>query len=369
MNCNEINIILKEFKSERFKYTAWIIANINETVQSEESFIKHTNFSEFFSKAEFASIASAIISIFGYVRIFYSETEFINHVISKKESLNTNNIIVFNFSRDGIHEGKKSLIPAFCNLFGIKYLGSNPFVISLLRNKFIYTTFLRSVGIPVPISALYYKNGLMEYKIFKEASTLIIKNNQESASIGMTDKCLIQNWKNKDINYILNYQCSIMNTDKILIQEFIEGIECEVFVVKYKHSYHAFPPIKIAIHNSKIITNEISDTYDYSFSLLSLELNDNICRRIMQKTELAAKYLNIDDYARFDYRINTNGNFYLIDIAGSPYLTRHSSINYLFTEVLGFQYSDIFLYLSAISIKNYSQDVNCKSDSNKPLDL
>lgn len=369
MNHEEMKIIIEKFKEKKYKYNIWIIANINDTVQDEESFVKHADFSEFFNKAEFASIASAIMSVFGYVRVFYSELEFINFVVDKKECLNIDNTIIFNFSRDGIHEGKKSLIPAFCNLFNLKYIGSNPFVISLLRNKFIYTIFLKSMGISVPTSSVYYRNKPFDSEMFKDIKTLIIKNTHESASIGMTEDCLIKNWKKENINYILNHHSLCMKNNKILVQEFIDGTECEVFVIRYKNSYYAFHPIKIIIHNSQIITNDISNMYDYSFSLLSAELSNNICKKIMKNTEMAAELLDIGDYARFDYRINSNGEFYLIDIAGSPYLTRHSSINYLFTEILGFQYTDMFLFLSAISIINHSHDVNCKSDNNKPLDV
>lgn len=75
----EIGKIIDDFEINKNNYTVWIIANVADTVQSEESFIKHSNFSEFFTKAEFSSIVSAISDIFGYVRIFYSEIEFITY--------------------------------------------------------------------------------------------------------------------------------------------------------------------------------------------------------------------------------------------------------------------------------------------------
>ena len=61
MNFNYILESMNKFLINRFNYTVLIIANVNNTVQDEESFIRHSNFSEFFSKAEFASISSAII--------------------------------------------------------------------------------------------------------------------------------------------------------------------------------------------------------------------------------------------------------------------------------------------------------------------
>lgn len=87
MHLNELKDILKNFESQKSNYIIWILANVNDTIQNKESFINHANFSEFFSKAEFASIASSIIESFGYVRIFYSETEFMEYVFNNLKSL------------------------------------------------------------------------------------------------------------------------------------------------------------------------------------------------------------------------------------------------------------------------------------------
>lgn len=363
----DIKKVLDQFQQIKYNYTIWIVANVNETVQDEESFIRHAKFTEFFSKAEFAAIASAITEEFGYTRIFYSETEFMQYVLAHLKRL-TKDILVFNFTRDGIFEGKKSLIPAFCDLYGLKYVGSNAFVTSLLRNKFVYTKFLDSLNIPVPITTC---SNLVDKENFEclHGREIIIKNICESASIGM-DETNIQTFPN--YSYLIEQirtKCQNMKTTNLLLQEFIPGEECEVFVVRKEDILYAFPPIALNINGSPIITSQISDEYDYTFSPLSNILPLEICNSIQKTTEKAAKILNIKTYARFDYRISKNGQYYLIDIAGSPYLTRHSSIEYLFTKILNLRYSDIFLLILALTLKNYSHEVNCKSDKGNPLEV
>lgn len=367
MYLNKIKNIINNLESQKSNYIIWILANVNDTIQNKESFIQHANFSEFFSKAEFASIASSIIESFGYVRIFYSETEFMQYVFDNLNVLPKDNIIIYNFMRDGIGEGKKSLIPAFCDLYGLKYISSNAFVISLLRNKFVYSKYLYSLKIPVPFTAC---TNMLDSKIYDKikGEKIIIKNIFESASIGLDENnvfCVSDYCSLISIIEELNIK---MNSNNLLIQEFIPGKECEVFVVKYQNKFYSFDPIMLNINNSSIITSDISDDYDYSFSRLSDNCSYQICNAIQKSAEKSADLLNIKNYARFDYRINDKGEFYLIDIAGSPYLTRHSSINYLFTQVLGLKYSDIFLFIAAITIDNYSHEVNCKSDTGKPLE-
>ncbi len=363
---NKLKGNIKRFNEIKYNFNVWIIANVAETVQSNENFIQHTNFSEFFTKAEFASIISAITSIFGYVRIFYSEIEFLNYVLENKKTLDTSNIIIYNFSRDGIKEGKKSLIPSFCDLFNLNYIGSNPFVISLLRNKFIYTKFLDSMGIPVPSTVKYHLNGKFSYENFQDKDKLIVKNVYESASIGMSEKNLITYCEKGDISPQLDKLCEEIKADEVLVQEYICGKECEVFVIKYHETYYAFPPVKLTIHDSDIITHKISDEFDYSFSPLSADFSEDICTELRIVSENAAELLGIKNYARLDFRITPSGEFYLFDIAGTPYLTRHSSIAFLFTQILNMQYTDIFILLAVLAEADNHHDVNCKSDSNSP---
>lgn len=336
--------LIDNFNTE--KYSVYIIANVIDTVQTEDDFIKHTNFSEFFTKSEFSSIASAICEIFGYVRIFYSEIEFIHFITNNIHNIDINHTIVYNFARDGVKEGKKSLIPSFCDLYDLKYTGSNPFVISLLRNKLVYTKYLSTENIPAPITYKYRCGDKLNLALNEKK--IIIKNIFESASIGMTSQNILDAHVNNREKQICSI-CKKMNTSEVLIQEYIYGSEYEVFVIHDNNKYIAFTPIVINIHNNDILTDEISNLYDYDFNY---ETNKHICKVLCNTTEKAAEKLNIGTHARFDYRVNSNGQHYLFDIAGTPYITRHSSIAYLFKTVLNLKYSDIFKLIAALTVNS-----------------
>lgn len=342
---NILENIIKRFDSDPIDYTIFIIANThNILIETEKWNYQHANMTEFFSKEEFAEISSAIFSVFGFVKVFYSEIEFIQFVLNN--SIDKETTIVYNLSRDGIKEGKKSLIPSFCDLLGIKYTGSNAFVISLLRNKFTYSSYLNKFNIPVPNSYYYDKDlGFLLNKPTKGKK--IIKHVNESASIGLSEDNIIE------LNELFDEQKLIalmkeMQTESLLIQDYISGSECEVFVINYNSSYYAFDPIEIKIIKSTIITSEISDTYDYEFDFLSNHYDVEICNMIRECAIKAAKLLNIQTYARFDFRVSNSGQFYLIDIAGTPYTIKHSSINYLFQKY-GFNYQDIYKVIIQLS--------------------
>lgn len=343
---NITNEILDYFKNQNIDYDVYVIADTQQKTKDMYNF-PHADESEFFSRSEFAEIASAIYYVFGYVRVFYSEIEFIEY--SLKKDINYKECFVINFARDGRTNGKKSLIPSFCDLMGIRYTGSNGFVISLLRNKAIYTEYLHSNNIVTPKSMLYtgeesYKN----VKNFFSSEKVIVKNPFESASIGLTENNVFA-FSDAPKN-ILCELSETMNCKELLVQTFITGVECEILVLQFKGQYYALDPIEIVLKDKmEYIDTEISNTYNYNFRLLESSLKEQVCSAAIK----SAKLLGIKDYARFDFRIK-DGIPYLFDIAGTPYTIYHSSIAYLFREHFKLPYESIYKVIVSCMLSNYN---------------
>lgn len=347
---NTISTILNYFKHYVIDFDVYVIADTQErTKYLYTSEYSHAHESEFFSKEEFAEIASAIFYAFGYVRVFYSEMEFIEYFVQKK--LNPKQFVVYNFARDGQVNGKKSLIPAFCDLLNIRYTGSNAFVISLLRNKDIYTMLLGLNNISVPKS-MVYKTHENCNKFTKEwiNEKVIVKNLHESASIGLTTQNVFEITKNSSLE--LEKICTQMHCNELLIQEFIDGPEYEVLVIQFKGVYYPLMPVEIVFPDTHTyIDSEISNSYQYQFRIAAPEISISLCKAAKE----AAEILRIKDYARFDFRIK-NGVPYLFDIAGTPYTICHSSIAYLFTQHYHLPYESIYKVIVACMLSNYDLD-------------
>lgn len=328
-------------------FDVYVIADTQNRTKNLYDFeFLHASETEFFSKDEFAEIASAIFYVFGYVRVFYSEIEFIEYFL--RNNLNSNKFIVYNFSRDGQVNGKKSLIPAFCDLLKIRYTGSNAFVISLLRNKDVYTTLLKSNNIAVPKSVVY-NIGTQTNKISKifNKRKIIVKNLHESASIGLTNQNIFI--VSNNTAETLEKLSQIMQSQRLFIQEYIDGPEFEVLVLQFKGKYYSLMPIEIIFpYSHTYIDTEISNSYQYEFRVAQPEHVDLLCNAATQ----AASLLNIKDYARFDFRIR-NGIPYLFDIAGTPYTIHHSSIAYLFTKYYNLPYESIYKVIISCMLSNY----------------
>lgn len=338
---------LDYFQKIDINFDLYIIADTQNKTSQISDYIIHADDSEFFSRKEFAEIASTLFYVFGFAKVFYSEIEFIEYILKEKPL--PNECYIYNFSRDGIYEGKKSLIPSFCDLCGLRYTGSNAFIISLLRNKWFFSQFLSNYNILTPKTILCTKDTITNAKDFL-GKTVLIKNVFESASQGLTvdNRILIENDYLNKIIPILNR----MHVNQVLLQQYIDGVECEVLVIQFKNKYYALEPIKIVIEGSDFLDSNTSNLYNYSFEKLSDSLNSKVIDRIKQNAVVAASALNIKDYARLDFRIKGDQP-YLIDIAGTPYTIKHSSIAYLFEKIMHLEYSDIYKVIMACCISNY----------------
>lgn len=342
--------ILNYFKKQSIDYDIYILADTQiKTALLDESII-HADESEFFSRMEFSEIASALFNIFGFGKVFYSETEFIEYVIKNRP--NRSECLVYNLSRDGIAEGKKSLIPAFCDLYNLRYTGSNAFVISLLRNKWTFSQILTNNNISVPDNIIYNDSTKIDTLDYFEGKKVIVKNIYESASQGLK----LDNLFLFDNDYLSKIQRALENlqSNKVLIQEYIEGSECEIFVFQFKGNYYALEPVKLVFDSqTDFLDSSSSNSYSYTFKLLKDECTEATIENIKKIAVKSAKILNIKDYARFDFRIKGNRP-YLIDIAGTPYTIKHSSIAYLFEQVYNLQYKDIFKVIVGCCLSNYN---------------
>lgn len=340
---NEILKYIKEYDSLDNKPDIYLIANAQDYTSKRSSYkIDHANNSEFFSAGELKDITSSFFEIGCYTSIFYNETEFIDFILRNFYRLDTNNLLIINLARDGIKEGKKGLIPAFCDLFNIMYSGSNSFVVSLCRNKFIWSSVLKNHQITVPDFCEIKNSKKVGNLDINSKNKVIIKDICESASIDLNDNSIVITPKENELVTSIN--------DNKIIQEYIEGEEVEVPFYKFGSKIVVGRPILLEFSSkSGALTSEISDNYEYNFEVLDNEmLND----KLINETNKVVELLDISGYGRVDFRIDANNLCYVFDIATMPYIIQHSSFAHWF-NVEKLEYSDIYKALIMSTLYKY----------------
>jgi len=307
--------------------------------------------SEYLDLAEIGEIANSIISAGFSLHEFNNELDFINYVIKNKTEFDKNKYIIVNNIQTGTKIGRKSLIPAFCDMINIPYTNSNPYVVSLCRNKYHCNCILENHNLPVPKTWLLTRKKKWLNKETPLDLKVLLKPNCESSSIGIDDTNI-----SKFSNDILSKafkMCKEFRQD-IIAQEFISGYEVEVPLI-YFHQPISLKTVGIEIDNeaylgNKILTNRIRSIDEYNFFDFSNIYND-ISKVIRKTAEKAAEILGITGFGRIDFRVKTNGDIYITDISTNPHIHKLSSFYYAFNS-LGYNYQDMIKCLIAIALKN-----------------
>lgn len=329
-----------------------LLTSNKEKTRNQADYEGYSVKSEFFSADEETKILNALHKIGFSVQQFYNEEDFIAFVSSKPQNLSHK--IVINSAQKGTKIGRKSLIPSICDLFEIPYVGSNPYVVSLCRDKYRCGCILQQNGIRVPDAWLYQSAGSWFHEEPPAMGKLIIKPNYEAASIGIDTLNICEG---PDVHEKAKQLESVYHQE-ILAERFISGYEVEVPVIITKHMPTAFFPVGICLDGDKKMGNRILDyhlrdidAYEYfDFSADFPQAAEVVLNAAVQTTAL----LNISGFARVDFRVSEYGEAYVTDIATNPHYTARSSYEFLFNQ-LELHYEDLLACLIAASVEREPQ--------------
>lgn len=298
----------------------------------------HTNISQLqcskterFSIDEFNEIYQGIVAAGYFVQaVYFNEIDFINDYIEHPDRYK--NSIIYTLARNGLGDNKKTIIPSFCELLGLRYTTSPSLSCALARNKYYFSTLFIAHNVPVPKSWLCTDQGIWINGAPLNGTKVICKPASESASQGINES--------KIITATPELNSRLLGTSYI-VQEYVEGFECEVPVFKVGNAIYVFPPIGIDLQGKSILDEDASEHNQYGFYKLDKRFPSEVVATIQETAERAFRLLQMDVYGRIDFRITPNGQPFIFDVSTTPYTTKHSSFAYAFKH-LGFEYCDIY---------------------------
>ncbi|GAB6107285.1 D-alanine--D-alanine ligase family protein [Fusibacter bizertensis] len=204
-----------------------------------------------------------------------------------------------------------AMVPAICEANNMKYIGPSSYVNFLGNDKYLSKLYVESLGIKTAKSIILHKPIInFDFKIFENLKyPVIVKPNYEGSSIGISDKNLCSTKedaieKAKELFFYFD--------DLILIEEYIEGEEVEVFVFGNKDEIKILESFQNIIRGQNFFKNEILDVYskfvteDYE-EVVYPNLDPNL------KKTIEKIFMSFDkiEFVRFDFRINNEGAFLL----------------------------------------------------------
>ncbi|WP_456457308.1 D-alanine--D-alanine ligase family protein [Thermovibrio sp.] len=205
--------------------------------------------------------------------------------------------------------GEDGTVQGLLEIMGIPYTGCGVIASALTIDKDACKRYLSSYGIPVPSGFTLFKGK--ELPKFLEFPC-IVKPSSGGSSVGTT---LVK--EEKEFKGALNR--AFLYDSKVLVEEYLPGKELTVSVVNGR----AFVPVEIV---------PASEFYDYESKyessktryLVPAEISPNLTRRLKSLALKAYSLLNCKGAVRVDFKLDSYGSPYLLEVNTIPGLTERS---------------------------------------------
>ena len=230
-------------------------------------------------------------------------------------------------------DGENGSIQSFLDLHHIPYTGSGAKACKIAMDKNITKLIAKSVGIPTPNWVLLKRNvnngmQLQDNDSPKFSYPYVVKPADEGSTFGLT----IVN-EESELNDAISLAAEF--SDEILIEEFISGRELTVGILGNK----PLPIVEIKpSHN--LYDYDCKYTEGMSEYIVPAELSDSIERSLSEDALKIYKTIGCRHYARADFRLNDDGQHYLLEINTLPGMTSTSLLPKA-AKAAGLEFSDL----------------------------
>jgi D-alanine-D-alanine ligase len=239
--------------------------------------------------------------------------------------------IIFNIAES--FAGKSALesnIAALLNLLGLRYTGSSPAGLILAGDKTLTKKILTFHGIQTAKFATVFR-GAVDWA-GEINFPLILKPPQEDASLGITQKSIVNN-----VQELLEKISSLQEEYQgpVLAEEFIDGREFYVGVLGnsdvkalpiMEMDFTGYPEGRPKIASWEAKWGDEGDEKGAEFegtkSVFPTDVSDELAERMQKVAVDAFQALRLRDYARVDLRVTPKEEIYVIEVNPNCYLEK-----------------------------------------------
>ena len=364
---------LIEFIEERASSIAVLaVINVKSRTRQLADYTHHSMRSSFLNDLEIDAILEALQECGFFTQHFADEQDFFSWIMAGSgNSLGRPWQLVYTSAMNGSGPGRRALVPAFCAHLSIPTLNSDAYSCAINRQKFHVSRLLQSFGISVPRS-WYFIPGRGWWDGDKPAigESVVSKATYEGSSVGVDPDAVGP--FSRHVEERIAFLSDALR-QPITVQELIAGFELEVPVARLK-SPQALGVASLTIRGESHVEDSVllyDDAWedDYGFSETS-NFPPGWISKVEKMAQRAADVLNFQGLSRIDFRMNDEGEPFVIDVSSTPHLTPNNSIAFLYSRA-GLRYRDIFNTLVGLAVERHgllhSSDQNSSSAARKPL--
>ena len=236
--------------------------------------------------------------------------------------------VVFNIVESLAAKG--SLIhfaPSFLDYLQIPYTGARTEAIFLTSCKPLAKKMLHASGIPTP--AWITEDGISTGSAL--ANKYIVKSSWEHASIGLDYDSIISTTDKNALLKEMNYRKKKLG-GSCYAEAYIDGREFNIALIADKSGVRVLPVAEMLFvgytpEKPKIVDYKakwISNSFEYNNTIINFDFNENDDNLISVLREIALRCWNLFSlrgYARVDFRVDNNGNPWVLEINANPCLS------------------------------------------------
>ena len=271
--------------------------------------------------------------------------------------------LVFNLAES--FRGKSALesnVAALLNLLDLRYTGSSPAGLILAGDKTLTKKVLAFHGIQSAKFATMYRGQVDWSGDIK--FPLLVKPPQEDASLGITQKSVVN-----DVKELLDVISSTQQEyqSPVLVEEFIDGREFYVGVIG-NSKVEALPIIELDFSKfpaglPKIASweakwgddgDEKGAQFEGTKSVFPTDLSEDLAAKIQQVAIDSFQALRLRDYARIDLRVTAAGEVYVIEANPNCYLEQKSEFATA-AQKAGLEYPALIARIVELASARYSR--------------
>ncbi len=231
--------------------------------------------------------------------------------------------IVFNIMEE-FQEQRHHLhnLLGYLELLGVKYTGCNPHALSITVDKSTTKKILRYHNLLTPNFLSFKKDKSI--KIPKDLNyPLIVKCLTEEGSLGLSQASIVNS--REKLKERIQFVHKKIN-DHAIVEEFVEGRELFVGVLGNKRP-KVLPIWELLFENTENPEKEIYSSRAKANSAYrkrkgikdkKAKVDPELEKKINKIVTKAYKVLGITGYARFDLRVDSNHNVYIIEVNPNP---------------------------------------------------
>jgi len=307
---------------------------------------------EYDSAATVELIARSLESHGDSVVMLGGGREFLHNIVNEPVDF------VFNISEGrGNYRSREAQVPSVLEMLGIPYSGSDPQCLSICLDKPLTKTLVAAAGVSTPRFCVVTDVRQLNEVLWEQYSfPVIIKPAYEGSSKGIRQASLAENPDDADTlvaHLIDSYQQPMM------VEEFITGEEVTVGIVgnsppKIVGTMRVVPRQK---HNRFIYSLEVKRDWQ---TLVDYEcparFGEETFSAINTSSLKAFEALGCRDFARLDFRVNSDGTPFFIEINPLPGLGTHSDL-YIMATKMGWEHAQLVGGILDAALQRYPQCV------------